>query len=122
MTAPVPSPSTTKPPPWTARVAGWSARHPWPVFGLWFVLTIGMFVASLLAGGTRTAEAVSNNERAKYEAGEAYVIWNAANPPTTVKEPASQQFLLIVSSPDRTVDDPAFAADVAAVTARLPAL
>ncbi|MDQ3128651.1 MAG: MMPL family transporter [Chloroflexota bacterium] len=109
-------------PPWTARVAGWSARHRWPVFALWFVATIGIFVGSLVAGGTNAVEAVSNDERAKYEAGEAYVVWNEANPPTGQEEPASQQFLLIVSSPDRTVDDPAVAADVAAITARLVAV
>ena len=122
MAAPDPSPVTTKAAPWTARVAGWSARHRWPVFGLWFVLTIGIFVVSLLAGGTRSSEAVSNDERAKYEAGEAYIIWNEANPPTGEQEPASQQFLLIVSSADRTVDDAAFAADIGAITARLGAL
>ncbi len=122
MTPSDPSPSTPKAPPWTARVAGWSARHRWPVFGLWFLVTIGIFVVSLLAGGTRAVEAVSNDERAKYEAGEAYVLWNEANPPTGQEEPASQQFLLIVSSPDRTVDDPAFAADVAAITKRLAAI
>jgi RND superfamily putative drug exporter len=103
-------------------VAGWSARHRWPVFGLWFVLTIGLFIASLLAGGTRAVEAVSNDERSKYEAGEAYAVWNVANPPTTSQEPASQQFLMTVSSPGRTVDDPSFAADVAAITARLKGL
>ena len=47
--------------PWTVRVAGWSARHRWPVFGLWFVLTIGLFVASLAMGGTRTADAVDED-------------------------------------------------------------
>src|SRR4051794_40730231 len=122
MTAPVPSPSTTKAPPWTARVAGWSARHRWPVFGLWFVLTIGLSVASLLAGGTRAVEAVSNDQRAKYEAGEALVLWNEANPPKTAQEPASQQFLLIVSAGARTVADPTVAADIAAITAKLSAL
>jgi RND superfamily putative drug exporter len=119
MSLPDPSPSSAKAPPWTARIAGWSARHRWPVFGLWFLVTIGVFVASLLAGGTRSVEAVSNDERAKYEAGEAYVIWNEANPATGQEEPASQQFLLVVSSAERTVDDPTFAADVAAITKRL---
>ena len=65
--------------PWTVRVAAWSARHRWPVFGLWFVATIGLFIVSLLAGGTRSVEAVSNDERAKYEAGEAYVVYSEAN-------------------------------------------
>ena len=108
--------------PWTVRVAGWSAAHRWPVFGLWFVLTIGTFVASLALGGTKAVEAVSNDERAKYEAGEALVVWNEANPPTTTQEPASQQFLMVVQSAGRTVDDPAFASDVAAITKRLQEL
>ena len=43
--------------PWTVRVALWSARHRWPVFGLWFVLTIGIFVASLGMGGIRAVAA-----------------------------------------------------------------
>ena len=112
-----------KAPPWTARVAGWSARHRWPVVVLWLVVTIGLFAASLAAGGTRAQEAVSNAERSKYEAGEAYVVYADANANSGVAEaPPSQQFLLIVSSPDRTVDDPAFAADIAAITTRLAAI
>ena len=106
--------------PWTVRVAGWSARHRWPVFVLWFVVTIGIFLASLAAGGTDSAEAVSNDERSKYEAGKAYVVYNAAN--TQSAEEASQQFLLIVSSPDATIDDPAFAAAISDIVARVGAL
>jgi RND superfamily putative drug exporter len=106
--------------PWTVRVAGWSARHRWPVVVLWFVATIGIFVASLAAGGTNSAEAVSNDERSKYEAGKAYVVYNAAN--TQSEEEASQQFLLVVSSPDATIDDPAFAAAIADIVARVGAL
>jgi uncharacterized membrane protein YdfJ with MMPL/SSD domain len=107
--------------PWTVRVAGWSARHRWPVVGLWFVATIGIFIGSLLAGGTNAAEAVSNDERAKYEAGEAYVVYNAANTQTTAEE-ASAQFLLVVSSPSGTVDDPAFEAAISDIVARMGAL
>jgi len=106
--------------PWTVRVAGWSARHRWPVFALWFVATIGIFLASLAAGGTDSAEAVSNDERSKYEAGKAYVVYNAAN--TQSAEEASQQFLLIVSSPDATIDDPTFAAAISDIVARVGAL
>jgi RND superfamily putative drug exporter len=122
MTLPDLSPEIPKRPPWTARVAGWSARHRWPVFALWFVVTIGLFAGSLAAGGTRAVEAVSNNERAKYEAGEAYVVYGDANASVGQQAPASQQFLMLVSSADRTVDDPGFAADVQAITARLAAL
>jgi RND superfamily putative drug exporter len=122
MTLPAPSPTTPRRPPWTARIAGWSARHRWPVFGLWFVATIGLFTGSLAAGGTRAVEAVSNSERSKYEAGEAYVVYGDANASVGQQAPASQQFLMIVSSPDRTVDDPAFKSDVSAITARLASL
>ena len=89
-------------PPWTVRVASWSARHRWVVAGAWFVVTIGLFVASLAAGGTRSVEAVSNDERSKYEAGEAYVVWSAANASVGQQAPASQQFLMLVSSATRT--------------------
>ena len=123
MTLPDSSPVNRRSQPWTARVAGWSARHRWPVFALWFVVTIGIFIASLAAGGTRAVEAVSNAERSKYEAGEAYVVYADANASSGQQQaPPSQQFLLIVSSPDRTVDDPAFAADVAAIVTRLGAI
>ena len=123
MTLSAPSPVTRKTPPWTVRVASWSARHRWPVFTLWFVITIGVFVASLLAGGTKAVEAVSNAERSKYEAGEAYVVYADANASSGQEQaPPSQQFLLIVASPDRTVDDPGFASDVAAITQRLVAV
>jgi uncharacterized membrane protein YdfJ with MMPL/SSD domain len=108
--------------PWTVRVAAWSARHRWPVFGLWFLATIGLFVISLAAGGTRSVEAVSNDERAKYEAGEAYVVYSAANASVGQQAPASQQFLLIMSSAERTVDDPAFKAATADIASRMAAL
>ena len=106
--------------PWTVRVAGLSARHRWPVFVLWFVATIGIFLASLAAGGTDSAEAVSNDERSKYEARRAYVVYNAANAQSA--EEASQQFLLIVSSPGATIDDPAFAAAISDIVTRVGAL
>ena len=78
--------------PWTVRAAGWSASHRWPVFVLWFVATIGLFAGSLAAGGTNAADAVSNEQRSKYEAGEAGVLFNASG-----TEAPSQQFLLILS-------------------------
>ena len=89
--------------------------------GLWFVATIGLFVGSILAGGTRSVEAVSNDERAKYEAGEAYVVYGEANAAAGQQAPASQQFLLLVSSAERTVDDPAFQAALGDITGRLAA-
>jgi uncharacterized membrane protein YdfJ with MMPL/SSD domain len=121
--APVtPPPRAAFRPPWTVRVAAWSARHRWLVAAVWFVATIGIFAGSLLAGGTRSVEAVSNDQRSKYEAGDAYVVWSAANASAGQQTPASQQFLLLVSSADRTVDDAAFQGVVADITAKLAAL
>jgi uncharacterized membrane protein YdfJ with MMPL/SSD domain len=117
--------SSSAPParePWTVRVASWSARHRGPVFGLWFVVTIGLFAISIAAGGTRSTEAVSNSERSKYEAGEAYVVYNDANASVGQQAPASQQFLLIVSNPTGTVADPTFRTAIADITTRLKAL
>ncbi|HXI81101.1 MAG TPA: MMPL family transporter, partial [Verrucomicrobiae bacterium] len=114
-------PSVTRP-PWTVRVAAWSAHHRWPVAALWFVATIGLFIGSLAAGGTRSVEAVSNDERSKYEAGEANVVYDEANASAAQQQPAQQQFLLIVSSPTGTVDDPAFKATLADISSRMTAL
>jgi RND superfamily putative drug exporter len=89
--------------PWTVRVAVWSARHRWPVVALWFVLTIGLFVASLAAGGTNTADAVSNDrsDDEVFESRAAYDVFNASG---TTEAP--HQFLLIVGDPDGTIDEP----------------
>ncbi|HEX3427996.1 MAG TPA: MMPL family transporter [Candidatus Limnocylindrales bacterium] len=116
------SPADPARPPWTVRVASWSARHRWPVFGLWFVVTIGLFVLSIAAGGTRSTEAVSNDQHSKYEAGEAYVVYDNANASVGQKAPASQQFLLIVSNPNGTVADAPFKSAIADITSRLQAL
>ena len=108
----------------TVRIADWSARHRWPVAALWFVATIGLFAGSLAAGGTDTAEAVTNEQRSRFEAGAAYVVFgeHAGEPdPGAEPEPPSQQFLLIVSSPSATIDDPAVAAALDDILARLAA-
>jgi len=108
--------------PWTVRVASWSARHRWPIFVLWFVATISLFAVSLAAGGTRSVEAVSSNQHSKYEAGDAYEVYDAANASGGQQAPASQQLLLIVSNATGTTDDPAFKTAIADMTARLAAL
>ena len=106
--------------PWTVRVAAWSARHRWPVAALWFVATIGLFVGSVVAGGTRSVEAVSNDDRSKSEAGEALVIWGAANAGAS-QTPASQQFLVVVTNGVLTVEDPGYQSTIADIVSRLSA-
>ena len=90
--------------PWTVRVAAWSARHRWPVFGLWMILTIGLFAASLAVGGTRTADAVDNDrqDQTTFESARAYDIFNAAGTPT---EDPVHQTLIVVGDPDGPLDD-----------------
>jgi uncharacterized membrane protein YdfJ with MMPL/SSD domain len=105
--------------PWTVRVAQWSARHRWPVVALWFLLTIGTFLGSIAAGGTRSADAVAsnNNEDETYESAKAYDVFNASG-----TETVSHIFVLIVGDPVRTVDDPAYGKELDDVLARMKGL
>jgi uncharacterized membrane protein YdfJ with MMPL/SSD domain len=102
--------------PWTVRVAAWSARHRWPVTAFWFALTIGLFLASIAAGGTRSADAVASDdqEETTYESAKAYDVFGASG--TTQQD---HIFVLLVGDPVRTVDDPAFARDLDDVLARM---
>jgi RND superfamily putative drug exporter len=88
------------------------------VFGLWFVLTIGVFAASLIAGGTNAAGAVSSEQRSRFEAGEAYEIFGKAATTAGQEEP-SQQLLLIASVPNGTVQDAGPKAAIADIVKRL---
>ncbi len=86
---------------------------------MWLVLTIGTFAASLAAGGTRTAEAVSNDRRDDqvFESRKAFEVFNASG--TT---DAPHQFLLIVSDPAGTIDEPDLTTAVDAMLARMTTL
>jgi uncharacterized membrane protein YdfJ with MMPL/SSD domain len=101
--------------PWTVRLAGWSAKHRWPVVGLWLVFTIGLFVGSLAAGGTNSAEAVSDDDTPKFESGEAYDLFGRSGP----QGPPSQQLMVIVAVDGSTVDDPSFSTVIGDAVARL---
>jgi len=103
--------------PWTVRVAGWSARHRWPMLGAWFVVTIGLFVASLAAGGMNTQGAVSQDQRARYESARAHDVFDAGGS----VEPTQSVYVLL-SDPAGTVADPAFRAAIVAAVVRLAAL
>ncbi|MFL5774933.1 MAG: MMPL family transporter [Chloroflexota bacterium] len=74
---------------------------------------------SLLAGGINSAEAVSNDDRAKYEAAEAFIVYNAANAGAQQEEKASAQFVLVVTNPNGTIDDQAYQAELTDMANRL---
>ena len=112
------APSVTRRPPWTVRVASFSAAHRWPVIALWFVATIGIFLVSLAAGGTDAENAVQEDSAPEYESGRAYDVFNASG---TTDDP-SQDLLIVISSGTGTVDDEANAAAVADIVSRATAL
>ena len=107
-------------PPWTVRVATWSARHRWPVLALWFVATVGVFFLSLAAGGTRTQGAVSQNVKAKYESIRAYDLFNASGV-DQAQEPPGQSVFVVVTSSTQKVTDPGYAAAVESIVGALQA-
>ncbi|MGZ8514713.1 MAG: MMPL family transporter, partial [Candidatus Limnocylindrales bacterium] len=102
--------------PATVRVAMWSARHRWPVVGLWLLATIGLFVSSLAMGGINAADANANPNERQLEASEAYDVFNAGG-----KLDPSEQFLVIVGGGPGAATDPVFKASVETLVGRLRA-
>ncbi len=100
--------------PATVRIAMWSARHRWPVVGLWFLATIGLFVASLSMGGIKAADANANPNERQLEASEAYDVFNAGG-----KLDPSEQFLVVVGGGPGATSDPTFKASVETLVGQL---
>ncbi|MDH4334517.1 MAG: MMPL family transporter [Chloroflexota bacterium] len=86
--------------PATVRVAMWSARYRWPVFGLWFVLTIGLFVGSLSMGGIDTGDANANPNDQKLEATEAWEVFEAGG----ANDPFEQLYFVVAGGPGAAAD------------------
>jgi RND superfamily putative drug exporter len=86
--------------PATVRVAMWSARYRWPVFGLWFVLTIGLLVASMGMGGIDTGEANANPNGENLEASVAYEVFEAGG----ANDPYEDFYLVIAGGPGAAAD------------------
>ncbi len=99
-------------------MAAFSAAHRWPVIALWFVATIGLFAASLAAGGTDSANAVEDDGGTVYESSRAFELFNASAP----DEPAGQQLYLVVSGDPATVDDATFDTAISDIVDRTAAL
>jgi uncharacterized membrane protein YdfJ with MMPL/SSD domain len=110
-----PAPARPRP-PWTVRVARWSAHHRWPVFVMWFVLTIGLFVLSISNGGIRTVSATGGVGGSNTEAragSQAISAGSAAD--------ASEQATIVITSQTARVNDPAFRTTVESVVDQLEA-
>ncbi len=88
--------------PFTVKIASWSARHRWIVFGLWFVFIIGLMVGSSFVPQSATDRDVYAG--LDFETAKASKVLKdnggEANP--------NQKFFLIVSNPNLKATDPAF--------------
>ena len=102
--------------PLTVRIAMSSARHRWPVAGLWFVFTIGIFVASLGLGGINTEDARGGPNQRSIEASDAYDVFNASG-----VEPPSEQLIVLVGGGANAVADPGFKQAVGDLVTKLGA-
>ena len=116
---PAPAPATRPSQPWTVRVAGWSARHRWPVFAGWFAVTIGLFVVSQSMGGIRALSVTGGpGAGSPTEA----VRGSQAMRSGATDAGASESMTVVVASATVPVTDPAFKATVGDVVARLTAV
>ena len=99
MSATTPSQHTGREPA-TVRIAMWSARHRWPVAGLWFVATIGILVISLSMGGIDASDANENPNEQQIEASKAYDVFNAGG----TNDPYEQVIVVVGGSSGATAD------------------
>jgi RND superfamily putative drug exporter len=103
--------------PTTVRVAMWSARHRWLVFGLWCVATIGTFVLSQALGGMETQGATGGSGFSRTESAEGYRALGAAN---VAREPG-EDLVVVLTGGANAVADAEFRSAVADVVANLEA-
>ncbi len=109
-----PGPTTSKKPA-TVKVAMFSARHRWPIFGLWFVFTLGLMVVSLAMGGLNTSNPGGNaTTENQIESKKAFEVFNAGSKPNP-----NQDTIILVSNPTVKNTDPAFKSQVAAIAQKL---
>ena len=97
------------------RLSRWCARHPWRVLAGWVLLFVAAIVLNaFLLGGALTNEGSFSNEPESARADR--LIQDRMEGAGKPRE------LVIVRSSERTVDDPAFSAEVDRLAARITAL
>jgi uncharacterized membrane protein YdfJ with MMPL/SSD domain len=96
----------------TERLARWSSRHPWRAFGAWLgaIVVALAFSILFLPGNLTTTGHVTGNPESK----QAEDLFNERFPP----DPRAVDELIVVRSPTRTVNDPAFKAFVQRLVAQ----
>jgi uncharacterized membrane protein YdfJ with MMPL/SSD domain len=105
--------------PWTVRVALWSAHHRWPVIGLWFVLTIGVFVISLGMGGIRAVAATGGLAGSNTEAARGLQAMGSGAGASGA--PAGETLTVVITSATAKASDPTFKSTVGTIVERLGA-
>jgi len=101
---------------WTVRLARWSAHHCWPVFGLWFAFTLGLFAVSLVIG-TNTNELGSANGPTRIEAARGSAVFNAEGSTST-----TDTLVVVVTHPTLKATDLAFKDEVNKILEKLRSL
>jgi RND superfamily putative drug exporter len=95
----------------------WCSRHRWPVFALWFIGTIGLFLVSLPGGGIKAEDPNGNPNQAQTESAKAYAAFQSGgtNAPT-------EDVSIVITHPSLKVTDQAYQAYIARDIAALKAL
>ena len=101
-------------PPWTVRVAMWSARHARVVFVLWFVATLGTLGGSIAAGGINALDVNDDPTGPRLESEEAYDVLGAGEPVA----PAERLVVVVDGGPGAATDE-AFQAEIHQLVADL---
>ena len=113
-----PMPTNRRRQPWTVRVASWSARHRWPVFAGWFIVTIGLFLGSQSMGGIRALSATGGPGGSDTEA----VLGNKAMGSGRAAATTTETMTTVVASTTVPVADPAFKTATQDIIAKLTAV
>jgi uncharacterized membrane protein YdfJ with MMPL/SSD domain len=95
--------TSTQPKPLTVRIARWSARHCWTVFTLWFIFTLGLFMAGNLWGTRLRTLTNLSDAYPDLEAGKAWAVFQADGGLS-----APQSLVIVISHPSLKANDQAY--------------
>src|SRR3712207_4957056 len=102
--------------PATVAIAVWSSKHRWLVVGLWFGLIIAFFIG--VRSVTPSHKVTDPNASLDFESIKAGKVFNQAG---DTADP-TENFFLLVSTPNGKVTDPAFKSTVTGLTREMQAV